>query len=66
MKFYLWLAQPSAQDMQIEPLNLPCSVESVLADMCNMCSEEVPGCWSALCSSQAGLEHGCIVLLDTG
>ena len=42
------LAQPSAQDTQTAPLNLPDSVESFLAAMCNMCPEEVPGCWSAV------------------
>ena len=41
------LAQP-AQDNQTAPLNLPDFVESFLAAMCNMCLEEVPGCWSAV------------------
>ena len=48
LKNEILLAQPSAQDTQTAPLDLPDSVESFLAAMCNMCPEEVPGCWSAV------------------
>ena len=48
LKNEILLAHPSAQDTQTAPLNLPDSVESFLAAMCNMCPEEVPGCWSAV------------------
>ncbi|KAF8802685.1 hypothetical protein BYT27DRAFT_7050743, partial [Phlegmacium glaucopus] len=48
LKNEILLTQSLAHDPQDAPLDLPDSIESFLAAICNMLPEDVPGCWSAV------------------